>query len=559
MSLGAAKIDIVANLAPLRVGIASARAGITKLVSDAKSKMSKIKIGISGSQKQQKAIKDMQKRMLDLGFSAEVTAKHIEDKFGAAFSKTGRSLRKVVPVIVRNLKKIGIAARKASLAILKMGPSAMRAAAMIKRGMGSAFRLLRSGMQRVISISKRTALAILGIGIASVKLATDAIETENLFSVTFDKMADSVRDWANTYSKSLGLFIPETKKAVGTFQLMLTSMGIASDKALVMSKRLTTLVNDVASFRNVRPGEIFTKIAAGITGETEGLKRIGILINDTIIKQMALGDASFLASREIKNTRFEYKRYGNTLIKVSKTTKKAGLELTQLEKIMFRYKALLNATDRDQGDMARTLNDSANVFRVLWGQIKTTGITIGNVLLPAVTKVAIVMRDWLIENQATVEKWATKVRDGVLLVGNEIVKLFNIAKSGDFEALGARLSDTLTKVAGVVRKLLGKFAPVAFDIGKKMGDGFWSSFKDTRLGKFIGETGARLRAPATLARGIGGQIGTSINRRRVESRIGTIQDRATGRRVFEDRESISIVAELKKLNAMVGRETQGAF
>ncbi|RKX63608.1 MAG: hypothetical protein DRP42_07440 [Tenericutes bacterium] len=468
------------------------------------------------------------------------------------------SFKKATLSIIPKLKAIGVQAKAISLSILNMGRAALRAAARIKSSMGSAFRFLRAGFRKIINASKLAAIAIIGVGVASVKLASDAIETENLFSITFDKMTASARRWAEGYSKALGLFIPETKKAFGTFQLMLTSMGVGEKKAFGMSKQLTSLVNDIASFRNVKPGEVFTKIAAGITGETEGLKRIGILISDTIIKQMALSDASFMAGRGVKKTGIEYKKYGNIVLEVNKSTKKAGLELTSLEKVMLRFKAILNITNRDQGDMARTLNDAANVFRVLWAQIKTTGVTIGNVLLPAVTKVAIVMRDWLKENQETVAKWAVVVRDGVLVVGKEILTLFNLAKNGDFEGLGKRLSDTLSKVAESVRKILVKFTPIAFDIGKAIGDGFWSSFRDTAVGKAI----RSFSAPRQLETIANLSLDVDVRRIRTERSIGSITERATGRRVIDDRastENQAIIEQLKKLNAIVGREVAGAF
>ena len=48
-------------------------------------------------------------------------------------------------------------------------------------------------------------------------------------------------------------------------------MGIASDEMLVMSKNLTGLAGDMASFYNLTGEDAFAKIRAGISGETEPL------------------------------------------------------------------------------------------------------------------------------------------------------------------------------------------------------------------------------------------------------------------------------------------------
>lgn len=471
------------------------------------------------------------------------------------------ALGKATVNILANLKPLQRGLKNANAAVKAM---VKRAGSAMRTGFRASFKLISAGFRNIIRLAKLAAAAIIGIGIASVKIASDVQETENLFRISMGNMAASAQRWATSYSKSLNLFENDTRKALGTFQLMLTSMGIAEDEAFKMSKGLVKLTNDIASFRNQRPDEIFTKLAAGITGESEPLKRLGILVNETIIKQLALNDATIQAQQVTKKGTVSYKRYGNMVIRVQKSTNKASKELTDMQKVMLRYKAIVNATTKDQGDMARTLDDTQNVFRQVWAQTKKTGETIGNVLLPAVTKTAIVMREWLKENQASIEKWAVIARDGVLVVAKEIMTLFNLAKSGDFEGLGARLAQTLEKVAAVVRKVLIRFAPIAFDIGKSIGDGFWESFKDTKLGKFLGDAGSTLRAPKSLAEGIGGSFGQSINRRRLEGSIGSIMDRASGRRVVENREggafgNQEVINELKKLNAMVSRETAGAF
>ena len=125
------------------------------------------------------------------------------------------------------------------------------------------------------------------IGKASIAMAVDAVESENLFTVSMGNMADAAYKWSVETSKALGLNQYEVRKSIGTFNVMLGSMGLGADAAYDMAKGMTQLSYDMASFYNLKPEEAFQKLQAGISGETEPLKRLGILINETTDKAHA--------------------------------------------------------------------------------------------------------------------------------------------------------------------------------------------------------------------------------------------------------------------------------
>ena len=54
------------------------------------------------------------------------------------------------------------------------------------------------------SLSTFVTLPILGIGVAFVKAASDAEETNAKFNTVFREQADTVREWAREYSVSVG-------------------------------------------------------------------------------------------------------------------------------------------------------------------------------------------------------------------------------------------------------------------------------------------------------------------------------------------------------------------
>lgn len=219
----------------------------------------------------------------------------------------------------------------------------------------------QSGVTSAFSKLKQGIVA-LGIGkvIAdSISLGMDAIESDNLFEVSMGNMADSVREWSEEVGHALGLNATEMRKNVGTIYNMTTSMGLAGDNALKMSKGVTLLANDMASFYNLSTEEAFNKINAGLTGETEPLKRLGILVDENTIKQVAYQQG------------------------IAET----GTELTQQQKVLARYVAILQQTGNAQGDLARTLDSPSNQLRQLKSQVQQLGITFGSFFMPILQSV----------------------------------------------------------------------------------------------------------------------------------------------------------------------------
>lgn len=193
---------------------------------------------------------------------------------------------------------------------------------------------------------------------AAIKLGMDAVESESLFSVSMGKMADSAREWSEELRKNLGLNAYELRKNVGILYTMFNSMKMGEQASYDMAKGLTQLAHDMASFYNINPEEAFQKLQAGITGEVEPLKRLGIIVNETAIKQWALT---------------------NGMIKQGET-------MTEQQKIFARYNVIMEATSKAQGDLARTMDSPTNKLRALKEEIQNTATDLGVALLPAVSR-----------------------------------------------------------------------------------------------------------------------------------------------------------------------------
>ena len=199
------------------------------------------------------------------------------------------------------------------------------------------------------------------------KFAMNAEESENLFDVSMGEMAASTRAWSEELSTQLGLNAFEVRRMTGVFNAMFDSMKFGADDAHHMSTYLVELANDMASFYNLPVDVMFQKLQAGITGEIEPLKRLGILINQTTLEQEDL-----------------FKSWG-----------KSYLQLNENEKVMLRFNSILGQTKKAQGDLARTFDYSTNILRTLGATAKNIGIEIGNALTPVIEAVGIPMREFL--------------------------------------------------------------------------------------------------------------------------------------------------------------------
>lgn len=252
--------------------------------------------------------------------------------------------------------------------------------------------------------------AAIAAGAAFFKFGMDAVESENLFTESMGKMADAGRAWSVDLAKQLGLNEFAVRKYLGTFNVMLESMGLAPDAAFDMSKGLTQLSYDMASFFNLKPEEAFQKLQAGISGEAEPLKRLGILVNDTTVKAYALEKGIGTATGGVEQNRKaieiankEYQLNSNAIMNSTKSAERKKLELeklamahektlqklgaekvslTEADKIRARYLLIMERTSKAQGDLGRTMDSPTNMLRRMREQTEALVTKMAMALLP---------------------------------------------------------------------------------------------------------------------------------------------------------------------------------
>ena len=192
-----------------------------------------------------------------------------------------------------------------------------------------------------------------------VSQASQYTETLNMFTTSMGEYAEEAYNFAQKASDTLGIDTTEWMQHQGTMNAIITGFGVAGDKAAFMSKNLTQLGYDLASFYNTDVTSAMQKVQSGIAGELEPLRRLGYDLSVARLQQEA---TSLGITESVAN-------------------------MNQAEKSMLRYYAIMTQVTTAQGDMARTLNAPANQLRVLRAQITLAAREIGNLFIPALNSV----------------------------------------------------------------------------------------------------------------------------------------------------------------------------
>ena len=198
----------------------------------------------------------------------------------------------------------------------------------------------------------------------------DYTENMNLFSVSMGQYARDIVEngeliqegaltTAERFSEALGIDTSDWIRAQGVFMTMATGFGVAGDRAAKMSKNLTQLGYDLASFYNMDVDDAMTKLKSGLAGELEPLRAIGYDLSQAKLEATA------------------------TALGITKSVS----AMTQAEKAQLRYYAIMTQVTQAQGDMARTLEDPANQVRVFKAQMSMAAREIGNVFIPALNAI----------------------------------------------------------------------------------------------------------------------------------------------------------------------------
>lgn len=183
----------------------------------------------------------------------------------------------------------------------------------------------------------------------------DFYEATDLFNNAMGELSGQATALINKMESLLGIDPTEAMTNIATIQSLATSFGLASDKAYILSKNLTQLAYDESSYWNKDTATTFTAIASAISGELEPIRRLGVDLSQARLQQelLALGFNKQVSS------------------------------LSQADKAVLRYIAIMKQTTNIQGNLAQTISSPANMVRILKSEISQLAKAVGQLLYPA--------------------------------------------------------------------------------------------------------------------------------------------------------------------------------
>lgn len=288
---------------------------------------------------------------------------------------------------------------------------------------------------------------------SSVKSSFDYLETVNYFTSSFEAIAkkatttmsdageasaeayfDSFVDTAKSLTRkmtgfdisggnltmvkgsNLGLDPNTTLNYQTTFAQISSSMGVASDKAVILSNVLTEIGADLASVKNMEFEEVWQNMASGLVGMSRAVDKFGINIRASAMDEKLLE------------------------LGINKTSK----ELSQADKALLRTIIILDSAKYAWGDLADTLDTPANQIRMLTANLHKLATMFGSLFLPILKKVLPYINALVIALQRLMQT----------LMG----------------ALGIDLSDMLPKGGGGASDALSDVLDESEDLGESLDD-----------------------------------------------------------------------------------------
>lgn len=255
------------------------------------------------------------------------------------------------------------------------------------KSVGNSIKSTFKGMSSTIS-SLASTLGILGSSLSlgnvlgeAVTMSNEYIESLNLFKVAAGDMQAEMQANIDVLEHYGGLAPSTLMTAAGTFKLLATEMGVASNKAATMSNSLTNAAVDLSSLFNKDFQTVMEDLESGMQGMTRAVRKYGIDISEASLAETA---AAYGIQKSVEN-------------------------MSQAEKMQLRYATIIRQTSLAQTDFARTIQTPANMLKILKEQVLEVGRAIGNVFQPVLQTILPVLIKFTLAIKTVISALATLV------------------------------------------------------------------------------------------------------------------------------------------------------
>lgn len=303
-------------------------------------------------------------KALGSAFNAIGKVPDLTDKLKAtdldSFASSCQKISTALTPLVSQLDKVGNAFAKLPPQLSKVVTQANRVTAANEKQRKSYLSLSNQMNGFIRNMAKLVSLKAIAeyLGNAVAKF-NDFYEATDLFHNAMGNLSGEADTLIGKMQGLLGVDPTKAMTYMATIQSLGTSFGLASDKAYILSKNLTQLAYDEGSYWNKDVAETFTAMSSAISGEIEPIRRLGIDLSQARLQQelLALGFNKQVSS------------------------------LSQADKAVLRYIAIMKQTANVQGNLAQTIQSPANQIKILKAQLDMLAKSVGSLLYPAMKSI----------------------------------------------------------------------------------------------------------------------------------------------------------------------------
>lgn len=303
-------------------------------------------------------------KALGSAFNAIGKVPDLTDKLKAtdldSFASSCQKISAALTPLVSQLDKVGNAFAKLPPQLSKVVTQANRVTAANEKQRKSYLSLSNQMNGFIRNMAKLVSLKAIAeyLGNAVAKF-NDFYEATDLFHNAMGNLSGEADTLIGKMQGLLGVDPTKAMTYMATIQSLGTSFGLTSDKAYILSKNLTQLAYDEGSYWNKNVAETFTAMSSAISGEIEPIRRLGVDLSQARLQQelLALGFNKQVSS------------------------------LSQADKAVLRYIAIMKQTANVQGNLAQTIQSPANQIKILKAQLDMLAKSVGSLLYPAMKSI----------------------------------------------------------------------------------------------------------------------------------------------------------------------------
>lgn len=170
----------------------------------------------------------------------------------------------------------------------------------------------------------------------SVDLSASYVESLNLFFTEMGEKGEEAYQWVQKFSNALYLDPADVMQYMGAFNSLVSGLGVGADRSYLMSKNLTQLTYDLASYKNLDFSTAYEKLMSGISGEIEPLRNTGVALSQATLQELA----NSMGIQQRINT------------------------MNEAQKAELRYIQIIRSSTNWQADLGKTLMSTENILKI---------------------------------------------------------------------------------------------------------------------------------------------------------------------------------------------------